>query len=108
MPRVKVIGDDGWVALDELATPAQLQSEFYRRCLADRIGWAAEEAAARLGDPAPAPDTTHGSRLSVSAAPRRRADHGPTAPASPSPRRGDHDDAGRRPGPAPAPAASRT
>jgi hypothetical protein len=102
---VKVIGDDGWVALDELATPAQLQSEFYRRCLADRIGWAAEEAAARLGDPGAARDATHGSRLSVSAA-RRRADHGPTAPASPSPRRGDHDDAGRRP--APAPAASRT
>jgi hypothetical protein len=44
MPRVKVIGDDGWVALDELASAQQMDSEHYRRCLSDRIQWAVQDA----------------------------------------------------------------
>lgn len=44
MARVKVVADDGWVALDELATAEQMASEHYRRCLSDRIQWAVGDA----------------------------------------------------------------
>jgi hypothetical protein len=57
MPRVQVIADDGWVALDELATEQQTASEHYRRCLADRIHWAVGDAQRRstaAGDARPA------------------------------------------------------
>ena len=44
MPRVQVIADDGWVALDELVFEAQLEGDHARRCLADRILWAIRDA----------------------------------------------------------------
>jgi hypothetical protein len=47
MARVKVVADDGWVALDELATAEQMASEHYRRCLSDRIQWAVGDAQQR-------------------------------------------------------------
>ena len=50
MPRVQVIADDGWVALDECASGAQLASDHYR-CLAERIGWAVEDVEARVDRP---------------------------------------------------------
>lgn len=52
MARIRVIADDGWVVLDELAVPGQLDSDHYRRGLADRIRWAVEDAHADM--PAPA------------------------------------------------------
>jgi hypothetical protein len=47
MARVQVIADDGWVALDELAAPQQLDSDHYRHCLGDRIKWAVDACNAR-------------------------------------------------------------
>jgi hypothetical protein len=44
MPRVQVIADDGWVALDEYANPAQVVPDHARHCLADRIAWAVTDA----------------------------------------------------------------
>jgi hypothetical protein len=44
MPRVQVIADDGWVALDEYANPAQVVPDHARHCLADRIAWAVSDA----------------------------------------------------------------
>jgi hypothetical protein len=44
MPRVQVIADDGWVALDEYANPAQVVPDHARMCLADRIAWAVTDA----------------------------------------------------------------
>lgn len=44
MPRVQVIADNGWVALDEYANPAQVLPEHARHCLADRIAWAVSDA----------------------------------------------------------------
>lgn len=48
MPRVKVIADDGWVALDEGTCGVQLESDHYRRYLAERIAWAVEDSEARM------------------------------------------------------------
>jgi len=58
MARVQVLADDGWVALDELATPHQLDSEHYRRCLADRIHWAVGDAQRRATESAAWPDAS--------------------------------------------------
>jgi hypothetical protein len=44
MTRVKVMADDGWVLLDEHACAGQMESDYYRRCLGDRIQWAVEDA----------------------------------------------------------------
>lgn len=44
MPRIKVIADDGWVALDEFACEQQTAHEHYRRCLSDRLHWAIRDA----------------------------------------------------------------
>ena len=47
MPRIRVLADDGWIALDELALASHLEGDHARRCLADRVSWAVEEAEAR-------------------------------------------------------------
>jgi hypothetical protein len=44
MPRIQVIADDGRVTLDEWACAEQLAGQHYRRCLADRLKWAVEDA----------------------------------------------------------------
>jgi hypothetical protein len=44
VPRVRVIADDGWVALDEHTCARQLASDHYLQCLADRIRWAVADA----------------------------------------------------------------
>ena len=44
MPRVRVIADDGWMALDEHTCTRQLASDHYLQCLADRIRWAVADA----------------------------------------------------------------
>jgi hypothetical protein len=51
MTRVRVIADDGWVALDESAGPDQLSCDHYRRCLADRLAWAVADAQTRAEPP---------------------------------------------------------
>lgn len=47
MPRVQVIADDGWLALDEHVSASKVTSELYRRQLGERIGWAVVDAEAR-------------------------------------------------------------
>jgi hypothetical protein len=54
MPRVKLIGDDGWVALDERITQADLEDEHLRRQLAERLEWAAADAEHHAPGPRPA------------------------------------------------------
>lgn len=57
--RIRVIADDGWIALDERITADDFASEHFRRHLMDRLGWAAGDAAGRraaqvdrpIGDP---------------------------------------------------------
>lgn len=44
MPRIQVIADDGWVALDEHACNAQVASNHYRQQLAERLAWAVRDA----------------------------------------------------------------
>jgi hypothetical protein len=44
--RVTVVSEDGETMLLERVTPAQLASEHFRTCLAERIRWAVEDAAA--------------------------------------------------------------
>ncbi len=43
--RVTVTTDDGEMTLLERVTPSQLESEHFRTCLAERIGWAVHDAA---------------------------------------------------------------
>jgi hypothetical protein len=57
MPRVKLIGDDGWVALDERITQADLEDEHLRRQLAERLEWAAADAEDRAPERSPAPSS---------------------------------------------------
>lgn len=47
MSRIRVVADDGWLALDEHIGADQAADEHYRRCLADRIWWAVQDAEAR-------------------------------------------------------------
>ena len=47
MPRVLITTDDGDVTLDERLQPHDFQSEHFRRCLADRLWWATEDAGRR-------------------------------------------------------------
>ena len=42
---VTVTTTEGEMTLRELVTPSQLASEHFRTCLAERIGWAVEDAA---------------------------------------------------------------
>jgi hypothetical protein len=44
MARVMVTSDDGSVVLDERIRADDFTSEHFRRCLADRLGWAAQDA----------------------------------------------------------------
>ncbi|MBI5103468.1 MAG: hypothetical protein HZB46_00500 [Solirubrobacterales bacterium] len=44
MPRVRVIADDGWVALDERVGPEDFDGEVFRRHLAERLAWAVGDA----------------------------------------------------------------
>jgi hypothetical protein len=46
MPRVLIRADDGRVFWDERVEAANFASEHYRRCLADRLWWATEDAEA--------------------------------------------------------------
>lgn len=45
--RVQVLADDGFVTLAERVSLAELDQEHFRNCLAERIQWAAADAAER-------------------------------------------------------------
>jgi len=45
MARVQVVADDGHVTLMERLDPKALHEEHFRNCLAERIEWAAMDAA---------------------------------------------------------------
>lgn len=47
MSRIRVVADDGWLALDEHIGADQAADEHYRRCLADRVWWAVQDAEGR-------------------------------------------------------------
>lgn len=49
MSRIRVVAEDGWLALDEHISADQAADEHYRRCLADRICWAVHDAEGRSG-----------------------------------------------------------
>lgn len=67
MARVRVVADDGWIALDERLTRPDFDSEVFRRHLAERLAWAVADAEEHA--PAGASDTVaDGSRgLAVAA-----------------------------------------
>jgi hypothetical protein len=44
MPRVLVISDDGEVVWNERVNHDDFAGEHFRRCLADRVGWAVADA----------------------------------------------------------------
>lgn len=44
MPRVLVIADHGRVTHDERVWASDFESEHFRRCLAERLSWATEDA----------------------------------------------------------------
>lgn len=44
MPRVTVTSDDGTVFWDESVKALDFSGEHFRRCLADRLGWAVADA----------------------------------------------------------------
>lgn len=52
MPRIQVIADDGRLSLDERVCAADLSSRHFRRCLAERIGWAVADAEQMAPEPA--------------------------------------------------------
>jgi hypothetical protein len=56
MPNVQVVADDGRVTLLERLNATNLDEEHFRRCLAERIAWAAHDAedGEREASPAPA------------------------------------------------------
>ena len=45
MARVQVVAEDGHVTLMERVDPEALHEEHFRNCLAERIEWAAADAA---------------------------------------------------------------
>ena len=47
MPRVLITTDEGDVTLDERLQAHDFESEHFRRCLADRLAWATEDAGHR-------------------------------------------------------------
>ena len=47
MPRVLITTDEGDVTLDERLQTHDFESEHFRRCLADRLAWATEDAGRR-------------------------------------------------------------
>lgn len=53
MPRIQVIADDGWVALDEHACSAQVASHHYQQQLAERLAWAVLDAESHSGAATP-------------------------------------------------------
>jgi hypothetical protein len=44
MPRVLVISDDGEMVWNERVSQGDFEGEHFRRCLADRVGWAVADA----------------------------------------------------------------
>jgi hypothetical protein len=44
MPRVLIRDDNGHVTLDERVQASDFESEHFRRCLAERLWWATEDA----------------------------------------------------------------
>lgn len=44
MPRITVTADDGSVTFTERVTGADFASDHFRRCLAERLAWATEDA----------------------------------------------------------------
>jgi hypothetical protein len=44
MPRVLVIDDSGTVVWSERVTPADFETDHFRRCLIERLSWAVADA----------------------------------------------------------------
>jgi hypothetical protein len=44
MPRVLVVSDDGEMLWNERVNQSDFEGEHFRRCLADRLGWAVADA----------------------------------------------------------------
>jgi hypothetical protein len=49
MPRVHILADDGWVALDERIAASDFDSDVFRHHLAERLAWAVGDAEAHAG-----------------------------------------------------------
>ena len=74
MPRVLVTSDDGTVFWDESVKAVDFGGDHFRRCLADRLGWAVADAEgpapmdARRLPPVPTPEAPrHASAQPVAA-----------------------------------------
>ncbi len=69
MPRVLVTGDDGEVFWSEGVKAADFDADHFRRCLADRLGWAVADAEGPSHEHArpivPAPDLGGGVRADL-------------------------------------------
>jgi hypothetical protein len=50
VPRIRLIADDGWTALEERVCAADFETDHFRTQLAQRLAWAAMDAEGR---PAP-------------------------------------------------------
>lgn len=65
MPRILVTSDDGAVFWNESVKAPDFMADHFRRCLADRLGWAVADAEGpspvnvRPNRPAPAPEDPH-------------------------------------------------
>jgi hypothetical protein len=72
MPRILVTREDGEVFWNEGVTAKDFETEHFRRCLADRLGWAVADAEKRSSSASvatlgplgwrAAPDPTHSER----------------------------------------------
>lgn len=60
MPRVRVVAEDGWVALDERVSASDFDSDVFRRHLAERLAWAVGDAEAHAAARSSEPATTAG------------------------------------------------
>lgn len=63
MPRVRVVADDGWVALDERVASSDFDSDLFRCHLAERLAWATGDAEAHAAAQPSSAATTTTSRL---------------------------------------------